>query len=116
MPLNIYYLVVRVEFSMPMPCFWSSEESEKQLVGFQQEFGCTAISTKAAKKKVLERIQNEFPEDKGLRVCFDWCGLRAEDRVPEDIYADSDIIDSPSFKDPRQKGFWYSTGRGFYYG
>ena len=115
MPLNIYYIVVNVEFSTPMKLIGGSGRSEKTIVGFQQEFGCTAISAKEAKKKVLQRIQNEFPEDKGLRLCFDWCGRITEDRMLEDIYADSDIIDSSSFKDPYQEGFWYSTGRSFYY-
>ena len=114
--LQVFYLNVDVGFSKPMTLLDGEEGvGRSTVVGFIQDFGCTAKTEDEAKAIVERLIKDEFKSDPALRIRYDWCGAIADDKLEEEIYSDGDITGSPSFSDPCKEGVWYRSGHGFYY-
>ena len=111
----IYYINVDVSFVMPMKDISGMHfVSAKPMIGFMQEFGCTAESLHAAKEMVDEHIFTEIPMAKIKAIEYDWSGVIQEAEIHKEIYGDKDIA-SRLLADPLKNGIWYHTGHAFYF-
>ena len=115
MELNIYYMQVDVAFSKALTVSDSGRHRSNGLAkGFVQEFGYTASSVSDARVFVEQLISKEFALGDAATITFDWIGIIKEQELEDEVYSDSDIVNSPSFANPTQKGLWYKSGRAFY--
>jgi len=113
--LNIYYMQVDVSFSKAIKVSNARGCLPSDIAkGFIQEFGYTASSVSKAKVSIVELISKELGLDDDVTISFDWIGVIKEQELEEQVYSDSDIVNSESFSNPTKKGLWYKSGRAFY--
>lgn len=112
--LVIFFLNIEIKFSKPMNMDNETGCSSRPIAGCFQEFGCTARSLEEAKRLVEEIVRREFQPARLKAVVFTRCAVIASGSLSSEILSDDDIVGSPSFKDPKQRGVWYRSGHGFY--
>ena len=115
MQLNAFYINVDVQFSRPMKMEMGEDGRTREVVGFLQEFGCSAVSREVALAWVEKVIRQDFKDDPGLIVEFTRCGFIPPELFKQEIFMDDDIVSSLTFTDPTHEGIWYSTGHAYYY-
>lgn len=113
----IIYAVLDVRLLQPL-----TTKGCGDVVGFVQEFGCSASSDDAARQVVESYVKVNLEKDfkvtkefivKNASITYDWFGYIEENQVQDEILNDSDL--GPDLlANPLQEGIWYRTGRGFY--
>ncbi|XHR28146.1 MAG: hypothetical protein ACFUZC_19735 [Chthoniobacteraceae bacterium] len=85
----------------------------RKILGFVQEFGCTADSQLEMQEMVRAIVLAREDEENAI-IHFDRIGEIAPEDLESEIYQDEDIA-LALMRAPTSKGIWYQTGRAFYH-
>jgi len=111
--MHIYYTTIDVQFKKPLHLIDDKKRLRKTfLLGFMQEFGCTAETIEHMKGCIVASLDRS--DVKNANVVFESVFEIKENEIENEIYGDKDIGDALQ-GDPRKCGVWYKTGRAFYY-
>jgi hypothetical protein len=113
--VDIFWIKLDVCFDEAMQIFDKDNIATGSIAeGFIQDIGCTFNDEKEMKSSIWNYLQKQkWLDITKIKISFD-VSIISENEIEKEIYDDADIKDSLC-GDPLQEGFWYFSGKGFYY-